>query len=67
MVHAETGTDMVAGGLGALSGAVGVGALFFGPPGWVVGGLASGALGIASVVVGGSDDDRTAAMDPRMM
>ena len=66
-ITGETGYDRAGGWLGAASGAVGVGSLFFGPPGWVVGGLASGALGIASVVVGGSDDDRTAAMDPRMM
>lgn len=66
-ITGKTGYDRAGGWLGAAGGAVGVGSLFFGPPGWVVGGLVSGALGIASVVVSGADDNRTAAMDPRML
>ena len=61
-----TAHDRAGGWIGAAGGAVGVGSLFFGPPGWVVGGLVSGALGITSVIVSGADDNRTAAMDQRM-
>lgn len=63
---ADSGWDKAAGGLAAASGAVAVGSVFFGPPGWVVGGLISGALGIASIFVGGADDNATAPIDDRM-
>ena len=65
-ITGETAHDRAGGWIGAAGGAVGVGSLFFGPPGWVVGGLVSGALGITSVLVSGADDNRTAPMDPRM-
>lgn len=63
---ADSGWDKAAGGLAAAAGAVAIGSAFFGPPGWVVGGLISGALGIASIFVGGGDDNQTAPMDDRL-
>jgi hypothetical protein len=63
---AESGYDQAAGGLEAAAGAVAIGSLFFGPPGWVVGGLLSGGLGIASIIVGGGDDNDTADIDSRL-
>ena len=66
-VMGETAHDRAGGWIGAAGGAVGVTSLFFGPPGWVVGGLVSGALGLTSVIVSGADDNRTAPMDQRML
>lgn len=63
---ADSGWDKAAGGLAAAAGAVAIGSAFFGPPGWVVGGLVSGALGIASIFVGGGDDNETASIDDRL-
>lgn len=63
---ADSGWDKAAGGLAAAAGAVAIGSAFFGPPGWVVGGLISGTLGIASIFVGGGDDNQTAPMDDRL-
>ncbi len=65
-ITGETGYDRAGGWIGAAGGAVAVGSLFFGPPGWVVGGIISGALGVTSVLVSGADDNRTAELDPRM-
>ena len=53
---ADSGWDKAAGGLSAAAGAVAIGSLWFGPPGWIIGGIASGILGIASIIVGGQDD-----------
>ena len=52
---ADTTTGKVSGGLAAASGAALITGAFFGPPGWVIGGIASGVLGLASAVVGASE------------
>ena len=64
---ADSGYDKAAGGLNAAAGAVALGSLPFGPPGWVVGGIAAGGLGLASIFVGGLDDNDTADLDPRLI
>ncbi len=53
---ADSGWDRAAGGLSVAAGAVAIGSLWFGPPGWIVGGVVSGVLGLASIVVGSQDD-----------
>jgi hypothetical protein len=63
---AESGYDQAAGGLTAAAGAVALGSAFFGPPGWVVGGLVSGALGITAIFVGDGDKNQTADIDSRL-
>ena len=66
-ITADSGYDKAAGGLNAAAGAVALGSLPFGPPGWVVGGIAAGGLGLASIFVGGLDDNDTADLDPRLI
>lgn len=63
---ADSTRGKVAGGLGAASGAVALGSLWFGPPGWLLGGLISGGLGIASFLVGREDPHRTEPLDDRL-
>ncbi len=63
---ADSGWEKASGGLAAAAGAVAIGSAFFGPPGWIVGGLISGALGIASVIVGDGGKSETAAIDDRL-
>ncbi len=63
---ADTTRGKVSGGLSAAAGAVALGSAWFGPPGWVFGGLISGGLTIASVLVGQEDQRRTADIDERL-
>lgn len=46
LLNAETEDEKVSAGLTTAAGVVGVGSLFFGPPGWLVGGLISGGLSL---------------------
>jgi hypothetical protein len=65
-IHADSTHDRVAAGLNVAAGAVAVGSAFFGPPGWVVGGLIAGGLSVAAFFVGGGDDNATLGIDERM-
>lgn len=63
---ADSGFDQAAGGLTAAAGAVAIGSTFFGPPGWVVGGLLSASLQITAILVAGGDENETASIDERL-
>ena len=66
LLHADSTHDRVAAGLNVAAGAVAVGAAFFGPPGWVIGGLISGGLSLTAFFVGGGDDNATLGIDDRL-
>jgi len=63
---AQSGHDRAAGVLNATAGAVAIGSVFFGPPGMLIGGLLSGGLSVAALLVGRGDDHDTAPIDERL-
>ncbi len=56
----DTGSQRTAGALNTAAGAIAIGSAFFGPPGWIVGGLVSGTLGLIALGIGNNDAEREA-------
>lgn len=56
----DTGSERTAGALNTAAGAIAIGSAFFGPPGWIVGGLVSGTLGLIALGIGNNDAEREA-------
>ena len=55
-----SGSQRTAGALNTAAGAIAIGSAFFGPPGWIVGGLVSGTLGLIALGIGNNDAEREA-------
>lgn len=66
ILNAEDGWGRAAGALNASAGAIAFGSAFFGPPGWIAGGLLAGSLSIAAVFVGNGGQHDTAGIDERL-
>ncbi len=67
LFQADNGYDRAAAGLNVAAGSVAITSAFLGPPGWVIGGLVSGGLTLASFFVAAGDANQTSGIDPRML
>lgn len=56
----EEGSARTAGAINTAAGAIAIGSAFFGPPGWIIGGVVSGTLGLIALSIGNNDAERAA-------